>query len=233
MHQRDAVAPLRFVHEMGGEEDRHAFIARQPDQVPPEPVAGDRVDARGRLVEDQHLGPMQDRDGKLKALLLARAAGFPAGCRRRRARSNRSSISWTRASRGPPAARTGGSGARGSAGRSARHRARRPATCSRRAARVAMSQASSGDREGAPRPSVGGSRPVSIFIVVLLPQPLDPRKPKISPRSMRKLTWSTAVNLPNRCVRPSASMAGGPSDVTARGDDDGLDGRRASRPAAG
>ena len=38
-----------------------------------------------------------------------------------------------------------------------------------------------------PLPSAG-SRPVSIFIVVLLPQPLEPRKPKISPRSMRKLT---------------------------------------------
>ena len=30
--------------------------------------------------------------------------------------------------------------------------------------------------------------PVSIFIVVVLPQPFEPRKPKISPRSMVKLT---------------------------------------------
>ena len=37
-------------------------------------------------------------------------------------------------------------------------------------------------------PFGAGKRPVSIFIVVLLPQPLEPRKPKISPRSMRKLT---------------------------------------------
>ena len=60
------------------------------------------------------------------------------------------------------------------------------------------------------RPSVGGSSPVSIFIVVVLPQPLEPRKPKISPRSMRKLTWSTAVKVPNRCVSPCASITGGP-----------------------
>ena len=37
-------------------------------------------------------------------------------------------------------------------------------------------------------PSVGGKRPVSIFMVVDLPQPFEPRKPKISPFSMRKLT---------------------------------------------
>ena len=37
-------------------------------------------------------------------------------------------------------------------------------------------------------PSVAGSSPVSIFIVVVLPQPFGPRKPKISPRSMVKLT---------------------------------------------
>ena len=42
-------------------------------------------------------------------------------------------------------------------------------------------------RTAAPRPRSAGSRPVSIFIVVVLPQPLEPRKPKISPRSMRKL----------------------------------------------
>jgi hypothetical protein len=37
-------------------------------------------------------------------------------------------------------------------------------------------------------PSVGGSSPVSIFIVVDLPQPLEPRKPKISPFSIDSVT---------------------------------------------
>ena len=37
-------------------------------------------------------------------------------------------------------------------------------------------------------PSVGGKRPVSIFIVVDLPQPFEPRKPKISPRSIESVT---------------------------------------------
>ena len=44
-------------------------------------------------------------------------------------------------------------------------------------------------------------------MVVVLPQPLEPRKPKISPRSIRKLTWSTAVKSPKRRVSPSASIA--------------------------
>ena len=46
-------------------------------------------------------------------------------------------------------------------------------------------------------PSVGGNRPVSIFMVVVLPQPFEPRNPKISPRSMRKSTWFTATKSPN------------------------------------
>ena len=37
-------------------------------------------------------------------------------------------------------------------------------------------------------PSVGGSSPVSIFMVVDLPQPFEPRKPKISPRSIFRFT---------------------------------------------
>ncbi len=51
-----------------------------------------------------------------------------------------------------------------------------------------MSLASTGSPNSQACPSVGGSRPHSIFIVVDLPQPLAPRKPKISPRSIRKLT---------------------------------------------
>ncbi len=56
-------------------------------------------------------------------------------------------------------------------------------------------------------PSVGVSKPVSIFIVVVLPQPLDPTKPKISPCSILKLTLSTATNSPNFLVSSLASIA--------------------------
>ena len=54
MHQRDAVAALGLVHEMGREKDRDAIIAGEIDQRAPERVARDRIDARGRLVENEH-----------------------------------------------------------------------------------------------------------------------------------------------------------------------------------
>jgi hypothetical protein len=73
-----------------------------------------------------------------------------------------------------------------------------------------MSPASTARPNSVAVPDEAGNSPVSIFIVVVLPQPLEPRKPKISPRSMRKLTWSTAVNSPKRRVRACASIAGGP-----------------------
>src|SRR5713101_8260459 len=57
-------------------------------------------------------------------------------------------------------------------------------------------------------PALSGKRPVSILMTVVLPLPLGPRNPKISPFSTRKLTSLTAVNLPNRRTRCSARMAG-------------------------
>src|SRR6267143_3661894 len=57
-------------------------------------------------------------------------------------------------------------------------------------------------------PPLSGKRPVSILMSVVLPLPLGPRNPKISPFSTRKLTSLTAVNLPNRRTRCSAEMAG-------------------------
>ena len=106
-----------------------------------------------------------------------------------RARPNRSTSSSMRAvALSRAAGETAARAARGSAARSARCRARRPATCSRRARASRCRWRRPAGRTASASPSVAGSRPVSIFIVVVLPQPLEPRKPKISPRSMRKLT---------------------------------------------
>ena len=76
MHERDAVAAHRLVHEVRGEEDRHPVIAGEIDQVFPEPVAGDWIDARCRLVQDQHLGAVLDRDRQLQALTNAERQAF-------------------------------------------------------------------------------------------------------------------------------------------------------------
>ena len=58
-------------------------------------------------------------------------------------------------------------------------------------------------------PDVGFSSPHSIRIVVDLPAPLLPRKPKISPVLTVNDTWSTATKLPNRRVRSLTTMASG------------------------
>ena len=79
VHQRDAVATHRLVHEVRRQEDRHPVIAREIDQVFPELVAGDRIDARCWLVEDQHLGAMLDGHRQLQALADAERQAFRFG----------------------------------------------------------------------------------------------------------------------------------------------------------
>src|ERR1035438_7504201 len=50
-------------------------------------------------------------------------------------------------------------------------------------------------------PEEGGNSVVSILIVVVLPAPLEPSKPKTSPALTARVTASTAVNAPKRRVR--------------------------------
>src|SRR5690242_12635300 len=56
-------------------------------------------------------------------------------------------------------------------------------------------------------PLVGVNSPHSMRIVVDLPAPLAPRKPKISPCFTLNDRWSTATNAPNLRVSPRTSMA--------------------------
>src|SRR4051812_15160574 len=67
-------------------------------------------------------------------------------------------------------------------------------------------------------PEDGFNRPHSMRMVVDLPAPLLPRKPKISPRPTANETLSTATNWPKRRVSPRTSIACGPpcSRSTAR-----------------
>jgi len=60
-----------------------------------------------------------------------------------------------------------------------------------------MSLASTGLAEQPGLAGVIGNRPVSIFMVVVLPQPFEPRKPKMVPRGL-ELDPSTAVKSPKR-----------------------------------
>src|SRR6185503_13101902 len=54
-------------------------------------------------------------------------------------------------------------------------------------------------------PEVGSTRPSSILSEVVLPAPLGPRKPKISPRFTTKERSSTATFSPNRLRSPWVS----------------------------
>src|SRR5208282_3371919 len=81
MHERDAVASLRFVHEVRRKKNRNAVVAGEVDQRAPERVARDRIDARGWLVQDQNGGLVQYRHRELESLLDAerQALGFGVG----------------------------------------------------------------------------------------------------------------------------------------------------------
>src|SRR6266536_5354444 len=57
-------------------------------------------------------------------------------------------------------------------------------------------------------PLDGASSPVSILIVVDLPAPLGPRKPKKLPRRTCRLMLSTAVKAPKERARLKVSTAG-------------------------
>src|SRR2546428_843763 len=57
-------------------------------------------------------------------------------------------------------------------------------------------------------PAVGRMRPISMRMVVLLPEPLAPRKAKIEPAATSIERSSTAVKVPKRLVSPRVRMIG-------------------------
>ncbi|MNH09068.1 hypothetical protein D3C79_685110 [compost metagenome] len=75
VHQRNTIAALGLVHEVGGEENGHALLAGQLYQQAPEVVAGGRVDAGGRFVEDQDFRAMQNRHCQRQALAQTKGQG--------------------------------------------------------------------------------------------------------------------------------------------------------------
>src|SRR5271165_2248424 len=60
-------------------------------------------------------------------------------------------------------------------------------------------------------PELGGNVPESMLKIVLLPDPLGPIRPRISPRPTVNDTWLTAVKPPNRFRRPSTTSTVVPS----------------------
>src|SRR5580698_1422792 len=60
-------------------------------------------------------------------------------------------------------------------------------------------------------PEVGGNVPDSMLKIVLLPEPLGPIRPRISPRSTLNDTLLTALKPPNCLTRPSTTSTAVPS----------------------
>src|SRR6185295_3632739 len=68
VQDRQPVAALRLLEQMGGQQHRHALQA--PQRVPEVPPRAG-VEARRRLVEQQHLGPVKERLRQLDPALEA------------------------------------------------------------------------------------------------------------------------------------------------------------------
>ena len=79
MHQRNAVAAFGLVHEMGRQEDGDPIIARKIDERAPESIAGDRIDARGGFVENEHGRPVEHGNRQLQPLFDAKRQALGLG----------------------------------------------------------------------------------------------------------------------------------------------------------
>ena len=208
VHDRDAVAELGLVHVVRGHEDRDLLALLQLGDVAPDRAARLRVEADRRLVEEEHARRVQEAARDLQAPAHAAGEGHhrarrgaptgrpsraPGACGRGRARSRRRRARRAGAgsARRSGSRRASGPGRRGRCG-GGRRRARRttswPAT-----ARAARRSACASVQ--------------SMLIVVVLPAPLGPRKPKTSPAATSKLTPRTASISSKDLRRSSTSIA--------------------------
>ncbi len=79
MHQRDPVAAFGLVHEMGRDEDGDVVLAGELGEDLPEAVAGDRIDAGCRLVENEDVGPVDHGDRQRQPLPQAQGQRIGQG----------------------------------------------------------------------------------------------------------------------------------------------------------
>ena len=178
VHDDEPVAQLLgLVHVVGRQDERHAPLL-EPVEPVPEQVAGLRVEAGRRLVEEQDRRLVDERPGDRQAPLhparqrldlvvrRARSAGRTRAARRRAG-----------ATSAPRQAEVAAVDRRGSRGRSARCRAC-PAGARRRAGRGSAARRVPGPCRGRSSvPSLTGETQPIIRIVEVLPAPFGPRKP--------------------------------------------------------
>ena len=182
---------IGLFHVVRREEDGLAVGVQLAEDLP-EGDATLRVEAGGRLVEEEDRGPVHDRPGHHEP--LSHAAGerrAPATSPGRRGGTARPAW-WPRASRLRPSCRRSGRGSRGSPTPTGTGRAcwsgarpRSPAWRSAGCATTSIPPTSA-------RPLVGITPVVSMPAVVVFPAPFGPSRPKISPRRTERSSSSTA-----------------------------------------
>ena len=193
--------PLHLVELVGREEHGPSLGDGLADE-PLELVLHQRIEAGGRLVEDQQLGPVHERQHQADLLPVAlrqlprrtiendlEALDQLVGVRRiavRPGHARTSRCAVARSCAGTAPARRGGSRCAGGSRRChAERRGRAPTAC----------------------PPVGRCSARSIRIVVVFPAPFGPRKPNTCPRSTRRSRSITARVAPYVFVRRRASTA--------------------------
>ena len=201
----DAVAhPLDLGQQMRVEDDRRSPVARRADDRP-DVLPAERVERRRRLVEEHEL-----RDPRAARRPARAAAASPS--------RSRSPASSARSARPDPVERLVDDSP--SVGRRRSGRAARGARGPRgHAARAGSGRARAGSRSApAPRgrrarapstrplPAVGRASPSRSLIVVVLPAPLGPSSPTISPRPTTRSSPARAVVVPYVLTIPSSSI---------------------------
>jgi len=168
---------------VAGDEHGQVLVGQPADQAA-QPVDALRVEAVGRLVQDQDVGVAQQGGGQAEALAHPeREAPDPPAGGRGQPRLLQDLVDPRR----------------GQPGRGGQD----PQVVASRAARMEPALLQHGpDPPGRPSmvaaPEVGATRPSSIRRVVVLPAPLGPRKPVTVPGSTSKSRRSTANTSPNR-----------------------------------
>ena len=150
-------------------------------------VADARVEADGRLVEEEHARLGDQRAGDLQAPALAAAVGPDRAIDERRQAERLHEVGDPRVGPGRAGRPTGARAARGSRRPGERHD-RRPPPGRRRCSRARAASAWRATSKPARRavPAVGATVVVSIPTVVDLPAPLGPSRPNTSPGATSK-----------------------------------------------
>ena len=182
VHERDPVAQrVGLLHVVGGEQHRHAELVLHPRHLRPDTVARNRIQADGGFVEDQQRRPVHQRLGQFEP--AHHAAGVRAGqvvgdveqLHRVQRLVDAGAALLARARR--TAGRTG----RRSACPSAPTRSRVVVAHSRCSGGCPRCRAGSRSPKIRTSPSCTGVSVVSTRTTVVLPAPLGPSRPTVSP----------------------------------------------------